>query len=154
MVLAAVLVPAGARAAAPECPNLPLPDRYEAADVAFVGRLVSTRRTGDEQYWRFVVQQPVRGPLGSEVDVRASALTDRDGKPLRPGVTVGVLAELDGAVVATDSCKLVDPAALLAVADEPRGTGIKLVIGFVILGAVLALSAWRLRKRRASTLAP
>lgn len=146
--LLAVLLPASAPAAAPQCPNLPLPDRYDAADLAFVGRLVSTHAAGGEQYWRFVVQQAVRGPLGGEVDVRAATLTDREGTPLRPGVTVGVLATLDGAVVAADSCGLVDPAALLAVADEPQGNLIKLAIGFVVLGAVVGYSLWRVRRRR------
>lgn len=152
--LAAALLPAGALGAGPACPNLPLPDRYDDAEVAFAGRLVSVRDAAGGRYWRFAVQQAVRGPIGTEVDVRAAELTDREGAPLRPGVTVGVLAELDGAVITTDSCGLVDPAALLAVADEPRGNAIKLVIGFAILGAVLGYSVWRLRRRRADTLEP
>jgi MYXO-CTERM domain-containing protein len=53
---------------------------------------------------------------------------------------------LDGAALTTSSCLLTDPAALLAVADEPRGNGIKLVIGAVFLGAVVALAVVRRRR--------
>ena len=48
-------------------------------------------------------------------------------------------SEQDGVLV-TGSCSLVDPASLLATADEPRGTWIKVAIGVVILGIVLAYS--------------
>jgi hypothetical protein len=60
-----------------------------------------------------------------------------------------VLANLSGAELVTESCLLTDPGALLSVSDEPRGNGIKVVVGLVILAAVLAYSIRRLRHRQA-----
>ena len=61
-----------------------------------------------------------------------------------------MLANLSGAELVTESCLLTDPGALLSVSDEPRGNGIRVVIGLVILAAVLAYSIRRLRQRRAA----
>ena len=95
---------------------------------------------------RFDVRQRVRGPVAGVVELRsAEPLTDADGRPLVPGAAVGVLAELDGATLTTSTCLLTDPAALLAVADEPRGLLVKLAIGVVILALVIA---WSVRRRR------
>ena len=75
--------------------------------------------------YRFDVAQAVKGPLGGEVEIRAPELVDADDKPVANGVDAGVFAMLDGATFTTDSCGLTDPGALLAEADEPRGTWIK-----------------------------
>lgn len=136
----------GAGAATVICPNIPLPDRLEEADAAFVGRMTAERAVAGAYVYRFDVRQSVRGPLGTVVELRsAERLTDADGRPLVRGAAVGVLADLDGAVLTTSSCLLTDPAALLAVADEPRGLGIKLALGAVLLALVLA---WAVRRRR------
>jgi hypothetical protein len=140
---------AAAPAATVVCPNIPLPDRLEEADAAFVGRMTEQRAEGEGQVYRFDVRQRVKGPIGSVVEVRSvEPLTDADGRPLARGEAVGVLAELEGAVLTTSACLLTDPGALLAVADEPRGLLLKLAIGFVILGIVLA---WSIRRRRSGT---
>ena len=97
--------------------------------------------------YRFDVAQAVKGPLGSEVEVRAPRLVDANDDPVANGVDAGVLATLDGATFTTDSCGLTNAARLLAEADEPRGGWIKLLIGAVILGAVVGYSVWRLRRR-------
>lgn len=147
--LGSVVLVAGSTASAatpPVCPDIPLPDRLEAAPIAFVGALVSTSTRGGARYWRFEVDQPVKGPLGPAVDIRAPALTDAQGNPLERAAEVGVLAELDGAAIVTDSCGLTDPAALLSVSDEARGGAIKLVVGTIILGGVLLLCWIRLRR--------
>ncbi|MGL6278513.1 MAG: hypothetical protein ACRC50_03035, partial [Gaiella sp.] len=65
--------------------------------------------------------------------------------PLTPGIVVGVLADLDGATLTTSSCLLTDPAALLAVADEPRGGLIKIGLGVLL---TLLVVGWALRRRR------
>jgi hypothetical protein len=138
-------------AAALTCPQIPPDARIAGADVAFVGRIVAERpAAGGQRIYRFAVDQGVKGPLGAEVEVHAARLTDLDGKPVAHDVAVGVLASSDaGGTLVTGSCSLVDPASLLATADEPRGMWIKVAIGIVILGAVLAFSALRLRRRRA-----
>ena len=151
LVACAVVLGAGSAAGAATvvCPNIPLPDRLEEADAAFVGRMTAQRAEADGQVYRFDVRQRVKGPVGSVVEVRSvEPLTDADGRPLVRGEAVGVLAELEGAVLTTSSCLLTDPGALLEVADQPRGLLLKLAIGFVLLGIVLA---WSIRRRRRGT---
>jgi hypothetical protein len=146
-VIVAVLVPQALAGTAPVCANLPLPDRLELAQVAFVGSLLSSRNDAQgATFWEFDVDQPVKGVTGTAIDVRADALTDIEGKQLEPNIEVGVLAQLDGATVTMDSCGLTDPAALLSVADEARGGPIKMVIGLIVLAGVLALSFVRMRR--------
>lgn len=148
-LLALVGLPGAALAAEPAlCPDIPLPDRLEEADGAFVGRLVARRdEPSGGGIYRFDVRQRVKGPIGSVVELRADEpLTDADGRPLARGAAVGVLAGLDGAALTTSSCLLTDPAALLAVADEPRGTAIKVALGVLILGLVVGWSVVRRRR--------
>jgi hypothetical protein len=146
---AAALALAG-DAGALTCPQLPAEQRLAGADVAFVGRIVAERRAaGGRRVYRFAVDQRVKGPIGSEVEVQAVPLTDLDGRPIAHDRAIGVLASAQsGGTLVTGSCSLVDPASLLATADEPRGMWIKIAIGLVILGAVLAYSWRRLRQRR------
>ena len=133
-----------------DCPNVPLDERLAAADAAFVGRVTGERDTTTGVVYRFVVDQNVKGPVGREVEVRAAtSLVDAADKPILRDEALGVLADLSGAELVTESCLLTDPGALLSVSDEPRGNGIKVVIGLVILAAVLAYSVRRLRHRRA-----
>lgn len=150
LVALAVLAPGAFAADAdpPRCPNVPLPERLVASDAAFVGRLVSTRPVGGGTSYRFLVDQPVKGPVGREVEVVGTALVDSEGTPLARDVAVGVLASLDGATLTTDSCGLTDPGGLLASFDEPRGNAIKIAIGLVILLVVLT---WAIARRRRGT---
>ena len=149
LVLAAlVLAPA---ALALDCPNVPLDERLDAADAAFVGRVTAERAASTGTVYRFVVDQNVKGPVGREVEVRsATRLVDAADTPIIHDEAVGVLANLSGAELVTESCLLTDPGALLSVSDEARGNGIKVVIGLLILAAVLAYSIRRLRQRRAA----
>jgi hypothetical protein len=148
-VMLASLVLAG-QAAALECPQATIRERIDEAEAVFVGTILSSRPQGDERIYRFDVAQAVKGPLGGEVEIRAPVLVDADDRPVANGVDAGVFAMLDGATFTTDSCGLTDPGALLAEADEPRGTWIKVVVGIAILAAALAFSLLRLRRRRAA----
>ena len=154
MRLALALLAVAALAAAPgalalDCANVPLEERLAAADVAFVGRVTDERAAdGTGVVYRFVVDQRVKGSLGREVEVHAATrLVDAADEPLVHDEALGVLARLDGARIETESCLLTDPGALLSTSDEPRGDAIKIVIGLVILGLVLAYSIRRLRRR-------
>ncbi len=154
MRLALALLAVAALAAAPgafalDCANVPLEERLEAADVAFVGRVTDERAAEDTGVvYRFVVDQRVKGSLGREVEVHAATrLVDAADEPLVHDEALGVLARLNGARIETESCLLTDPGALLSTSDEPRGDAIKIVIGLVILGLVLAYSIRRLRRR-------
>ena len=147
----AVLVLAPPSAHALDCPNVPLEERLAAADAAFVGRIVSSQKRGTETDvgYRFLVDQRVKGPVGREVEVTApTPLVDDEDQPVVFDEAVGVLADLDGARLTTESCQLAAPGALLSVSDEVRGNAIKVVIGLVILALVLAFSVRRLRQRQ------
>jgi hypothetical protein len=147
-VALAALALAG-EAAALECPEATMRERLDAADAAFVGRLVSSRPVTDgERLYRFEVRQLVKGPVGPEIEVRAPTLVDAGDNPIPSGTDVGVLAQLDGATFTTGSCAITHPALLLEEADDPRGGPIKLGIGAVILAAVLAYALWRLQRKR------
>jgi len=147
-VLAALVLAPGALALS--CPNVPLDERLSEVDAAFVGRVTGERALAGGFLYQFVVDQNVKGPVGREVDVRsATRLVDATGKPILHDEALGVLANLSGAELVTTSCLLSDPGTLLATSDEPRGNGIKVVIGLLILAAVLAYSVRRLRHRRA-----
>jgi hypothetical protein len=135
-----------------DCPNVPLDERLAAADAAFVGRVTDERQatSGTGYVYGFVVDQRVKGPVGRQVDVRsADRLVDVSDRPILHDEAIGVLANLSGAELTTESCQLSDPGALLSVSDEPRGNAIKLVIGLVILAGVVAYSVLRLRRRPA-----
>ena len=100
--------------------------------------------------YSFVVDQNVKGPIGREVDVRAAQrLVDATDKPIVHDEALGVLANLSGAELTTESCLLSRPRH--APRDERRAARqrIKVVVGLVILAAVLAYSIRRLRHRRA-----
>jgi len=132
-----------------DCPNVPLEERLEAADAAFVGRVTERRRVGDGVVYRMLVDQPVKGPVGREVEVRsATPLVDDLDEPIVLDEALGMLARLDGARLVTESCLLTDPGALLSTSDEVRGNAIKIVIGLVILALVLAYCVRRLRSRQ------
>jgi hypothetical protein len=123
-------------------------------DAAFVGRVTAERTVLGGHVYRFVVDQNVKGPVGREVEVRsARPLVDATDAPIVHDEALGVLANLDGAELTTESCLLSDPGTLLATSDEPRGNGIKVVVGLVILALVLAYSVRRLRRRRAELVA-
>ena len=147
-MLAALVLTPGALALS--CPNVPLDERLSEVDAAFVGRVTRERVVPGGIVYSFVVDQNVKGPIGREVDVRAATrLVDATAEPIVHDEALGVLANLRGAELTTESCLLSDPGTLLATSDEPRGNGIKVVIGLLILAAVLAYSVQRLRHRRA-----
>ncbi len=132
------------------CPNIPLEERLQAADVAFVGRVTEERPGAADAgvVYRFVVDQRVKGSIGREVEVHAAdPLVDAADEPLVHDEALGVLARLAGAQIVTESCLLTDPGALLSTSDEPKGDAIKIVIGLVILALVLAYSVRRLKRR-------
>lgn len=156
LALLAAAVLAGALADAPpavaiDCQNIPLAEQLEDADAAFVGRLTGDRPApGDGgRYYRFVVVRSVKGPIGSEIEVRAPQLTDTRGTPIGRDVAIGVVATLDGSTFTTGPCSLSSPGALLAAADAPRGNAIRVAVGLLFLAVVLAYSFRRLRRRQA-----
>jgi hypothetical protein len=149
---ALLLAPAGS---AESCLSVSIKDKLEGAQVAFVGQVVSVKPVAQSggigiYDYRFDVLRAVKGQLGATATVRAAKLVDIDAQVVAAGsdVAIGVLASRGRGHLVTSSCSLVDPGSLLGAADEPKGGLIKVAIGLVILGIVLAYSIWRLQRRR------
>jgi hypothetical protein len=99
--------------------------------------------------YRFTVDRSVKGVVGARATVRAAKLVDIENEVVTASnVTIGVLAGRAGGVLVTSSCSLVDPGSLMGASDEPKGGLIKVAIGLVILGVVVAYSLRRLRRRQ------
>jgi hypothetical protein len=138
------------------CTDLSVKDRLEGAQVAFVGEVVSVRpvpgNTGVARFdYRFDVRFAVKGNPGKQATVRAAKLVDINNQVVTAGngLAVGVLATRADGHLVTSSCGLVDSASLMGAADEPKGGLIKVAIGLVILGLVIAYSLRRLKRRQA-----
>jgi MYXO-CTERM domain-containing protein len=151
-VIVAALALAGAasgEAAAWACVSAPLRERLDAADAAVAGRVVAERGAevkGDPvQILTFEVEQRVKGGVSGTIEIRTPSGTDCDVDVPRDEPIGLLLTEApDGAWLAT-TCSVVTAAALVVEGGEPRGTTIKVVVGLVILGLVLA---WAFRRRR------
>ena len=156
LVCAAVAVVAPSAALGANCRlTESVKDKYDAAKVAFVGRVVGvTRVPGGGQPplfdYRFRIDHALKGVSGTRVTVRAAQLVDIDNQVVKPSdVTIGVIATPEkGGPLATTSCALVDPGSLMGASDEPKGGPIKVVIGLVLLGLVVWYSLRRLKARR------
>ena len=149
---AAVLVPV---AGAATCPRSSVKDKLDGADLAFVGTVTAVRPVASSggiplSDYRFKVLHGVKGEVGQQVTLRAAKLVDLDLQEVKAGlkVPIGVLATRENGRFVTSSCSLVDPGSLMGAADEPKGGLIKVGIGVILLGIVLAYSLHRLKKRR------
>jgi MYXO-CTERM domain-containing protein len=144
--LAALVLAEGALACV--CADTPLEERFDEADVAFVGRYESERpgEVGGQRVAlvTVAVEQRVKGDVEGTVVVRSPSGSDCDLK-LPAGRSVGLLltSAPDGTLLGS-ACSIVEPGELVAVGGEPRGGVIKVAIGLVILALVLA---WALRRR-------
>jgi len=131
------------------CGDAPIEQRLDDADAAVVGRIVSDTPWELERglsYRRLTVrvEQRVKGAVDETLLVLAPSGTDCDVEIAREKTT-GLLLTRDreGRWFAS-ACSVVAPGELVAAGGEPRGTVIKVAIGLVILGLVLA---WALRRR-------
>jgi hypothetical protein len=135
-------------AAACVCAAQPLGERLDQADAAFVGRLAEVEQ-GDSPprgILTFDVEQQVKGALGDRVEVRTLAQTDC-ALDVQVGQTIGLLlTRMPSGEWLGTLCSLADPGELVAEGGEPRGGPIKVAIGVVILGLVLAFAVYRLRR--------
>ncbi|MFN0155223.1 MAG: hypothetical protein ACKVUT_12680 [Gaiella sp.] len=139
----------------PSCPNIPVNERIELAPIVFVGRILSERPgPGTLTIYRFRVLQPVKGELGREVELRGPELVDARGDILPRGVDLGVVAGRSEATPTVDSCGITNPTFLLANVDEPRGNGIRLIVGIVWFLGVIGLALALLRRRRRRGILP
>ena len=132
------------------CGEAPLDERFDDADAAVVGRVVSERE-GElnglpQTYLSFDVEQRVKGDVGRELEIRAPSGSDCDvDVPRDESVGLLLTRGADGAWLAT-ACSVVDPGRLVVEGGEPRGGPLKVAVGVVILGLVLLWALRRLRK--------
>jgi hypothetical protein len=123
----------------------------------FVGRSTgSTVVAGDgipQRLYRFEVDQEVKGDVGRTIDVRIPVNPANGGQLVPLDVAAGILANQVNGAWFTTRCGITDPGAVLAEVDRPRGNAVKLLLGILILGGVLAYSIRRVKRRdRSSTL--
>jgi hypothetical protein len=148
----ALLTVAGT-AAAYTCPQTPLDERIAQAEVVFVGRSTGFRPVRGsgipQRVYTFVIDQEVKGNLGRAVEVRVPVRAANGGQTIPVDVAAGIIASRVRGVLFTTRCGITDPGAVLAAVDEQRGNPIRLLIGILILGLVLAYSIRRVRRKQA-----
>lgn len=141
---------AASEAAACVCEAAPLRERLDASDAAVAGRVVGERagevNGAPVRLLTFEVEQRVKGGVGGTIEIRTPSRTDCDVSVPRDEPIGFLLTEApDGAWLATQ-CSVVSAAALVVEGGEPRGTGIRVVVGLVIGGVVLLWAVHRRRK--------
>jgi hypothetical protein len=136
-------------AAAFTCPTVPLADRLEAADGAFVGNLLSARTAPPvggvpREVLRYKIKVEVKGSLGPSVEV--VSVSGPKGLEQVYDTDAGILMTRANGTWVSSVCGQTSPAALLAEADEPKGAAIKVALGIVIVALVLVYSIRRMRR--------
>ncbi len=132
------------------CADTPLSERLNESDAAVVGRVVE-ERPGDVRGAPVVlltvdVDQHVKGDVGKVIEVRTPSGTDCDVEvPMNEAICLLLTKSPDGVWLAS-ACSVVEPGPLVVEGGEPRGGGIKVVLGVVILALVLGWALLRLRK--------
>ncbi len=121
----------------------------------FVGRSTGfTAYAGEgvpQRLYRFRIDQSVKGDLGPTVTVRIPVRPANGGQLIPRDVAAGILMNKVNGTWFTTRCGITDPGAVLAGVDKPKGNALKLLIGVVILGIVLAYSIRRVRRRDLTT---
>jgi hypothetical protein len=157
--VAALALASAADAVACSCAALPPKQRVDAADAAFVGRLVAVERapardgTAYRRY-RFLVDGVVKGDLPRELAVLSPADGAACGFELERNVATGILLRRtdDGAWLG-GLCGQIGVGELV---EASRASDERLVNwgGLVVGGAVVGLGGWltwrRLQRRRAA----
>jgi hypothetical protein len=133
------------------CPQTPLGERIAEAEAVFVGRSTGFTAVAGEgvpqRRYRFEVDQEVKGDLGRTVSVRIPVKRANGGQTVPVDRAAGILMNRANGEWFTTRCGITDPGAVLAEVDQPRGNAVKLLIGILMLGAVLAYSIRRVRRR-------
>jgi len=148
-VLAALAFTGAARAYS--CPTTPIETRIEGAGAVFVGRstgFVPIAGAGvPQRLYHFEIDQEVKGDLGSTVSVRVPVKPANGGQIIPEDTAAGILMDRANGTWFTTRCGITDPGVVLAGVDKPKGNAIRLLIGVVILGGVLAYSIRTVRRR-------
>jgi hypothetical protein len=131
------------------CAVQPIEERLDEADAAVVGRIVGPvdgTAAPAERRLEVDVEQRVKGDLPRELEILAPAGTDCD-LPERTDRSIGLLftKDPDGTLVG-NLCSIANPGQLVVAGGEPRGGGLKVLVGLAILGLVLLWSFRRLKR--------
>jgi hypothetical protein len=139
-------VPTGDAVACSCAGGQPISQRIDAADAAFVGRLLEVRGTS----YVYDNDRTMKGELGERVVVRSAGGEAQCGlRRSPPKEEVGVLlTRRAGSGWASSLCAQTTAGELLSVDDEVPGQRLLLAIGVAILAAVLGYALLRLRRRR------
>jgi hypothetical protein len=120
-------------------------ERLDAADAAFVGRLLEVRGST----YVYDNDRTLKGELGERVVVTSGRSEAQCGLRRSPAdEEVGLLLTRAGSGWASSLCAQTTAGELLSVDDDVPGQRIRLAIGVLVLAAVLAYSFLRLRRRR------
>jgi hypothetical protein len=149
--LAGLVLAGGSQACV--CGDAPIEQRLDDADAAVVGRVVSDTAwevEGGPSSRRLTVsvEQRVKGDVDETLFVLAPSGTDCDVEIALEKTTGLLLTRNPDGEWFASACSLVAPGELVAAGGEPRGTYIKVAIGLVIVGLVLA---WAFRRRARGT---
>jgi len=151
VALAAFALVGAGEAQACVCAKQPLDERLDDADAAVVARLVEVRETSSfppQRTLSFEVDQRVKGDIEETFELRSSAQTDCE-LDVEEDVPVGLLlTRKPGGEWQGTTCSIVGAGDLVAEGGEPRGGGVKIVIGLLILALVLS---WALRRKARGT---
>ena len=133
------------------CPATPIETRIESAGAVFVGRSTGfTPIAGagvPQRLYHFKIDQEVKGELGATVSVRVPVKPANGGQVIPDDTAAGILMDRANGTWFTTRCGITDPGVVLAGVDKPKGNAIRLLIGVVILGGVLAYSIRTVRRR-------
>jgi hypothetical protein len=140
------LVWGGGEALACSCAaGQPISERIDAADAAFVGRLLEVRGTS----FVYDNDRTIKGELRERVVVTSPGSAAQCGLTRPPkDELVGLLLTRAGSGWSSSLCAQTTAGELLSVDDDLPGQRIRLAVGVVILFAVLGYSLLRLRRRR------
>ena len=148
-IVSAALVLVGV-AEACVCQNAPLEERIGQADAAVVARLVGVRTKelngAPVRLLTFDVEQLVKDDLPDRIVVQSPYRSDCDLAPPKGDLVGLLLTRAPNGTWLGSACSTVDARELIASAGEPRGGGIKVVLGILVLAAVLLWAFRRLRR--------
>ena len=151
LILAFAALTFSGTAQAYTCPATPIETRIESAGAVFVGRSTGfTPIAGagvPQRLYHFKIDQEVKGDLGATVSVRVPVKPANGGQVIPEDTAAGILMDRANGAWFTTRCGITDPGVVLAGVDKPKGNAIRLLIGVVILGGVLAYSIRTVRRR-------
>ncbi len=86
--------------------------------------------------------------------MRVPVKPENGGQEIPEDTAAGILMNRANGTWFATRCGITDPGVVLAGVDKPKGNAVRLLIGFVILGAVLLYSIRKVRRRDTPSVRP